>query len=271
MVIYSYSRISVFEQCPLRFKYKYVEKLIPEFERTIESHLGDIIHQTLEWFYLQIKSGIIPAIDEVADYYSRKWEEHYSPEIKNIKEELTEKDYFNKGIKFLVDYYMKNKPFDENTIEVEKKVIINLGEKGEHKLQGFIDRLAYNPEKDEFEIHDYKTANNLPAKKKIKGDKQLALYSIAIRELFGKDKKICLVWHYLSHNLKICERKTDEEIQKLKDEIIRLIRKIETEKEFPAKKSRLCQWCGYRKICPAFKPQTKDLDKFPTIRKYIKD
>lgn len=271
MTVYSYSRLSIYEQCPLRFKYKYVEKLIPEFERTIESHLGDIIHQTLEWFYIQIKERKIPAIEETVNYYSQKWEENYSPEIKNIKEELTQGDYFNKGIKFLVDYYMKNKPFNDNTLEVEKKVTIKLGESGKHKLQGFIDRLAYNAEKDEFEIHDYKTANNLPQKKKIKGDKQLALYSIAIKELFGEDKKVCLVWHYLSHNLKVCERKTKEEIEKLKKEIIELIKKIENEKEFPSRKSALCRWCGYKKICPEYKPKTKELEKYPTIRKYLKD
>ncbi|MDP2628337.1 MAG: PD-(D/E)XK nuclease family protein [Nanoarchaeota archaeon] len=272
MTIYSYSRLTVYEQCPLKFKFRYIDKLIPEFEKTLESHLGSIVHQTLEWFYIQIKEkNITPDIEQMMMYYSKKWEENFTEEIKNVKKELTEKDYFNKGIKFLVDYYLKNKPFKDNTLEVEKRVTINLGENGKHKLQGFIDRLSYNPETDEFEIHDYKTANNLPQKKKIKGDKQLALYSIAVKELFGKDKKVCLTWHYLSHNLKVQVRKTEEEIEELKKEIIRLIRKIEEEKEFPYKKSALCQWCGYKKICPAWKPETRELEKFPTIRKYIKD
>lgn len=271
MTIYSYSRLSVYEQCPLKFKYKYIEKLIPEFEKTFESHLGDIIHQTLEWLYIQIKEKKkAPEIDELAEYYSRKWEENFSPEIKNVKDEKPE-DYFNKGIKFLVDYYIKNKPFKDNTIEVEKKVIVNLGENGQHKLQGFIDRLAYNSETDEFEIHDYKTANVMPQKRKIKSDKQLALYSIAVKELFGQEKEVALVWHYLAHNIKVYEKKTKEQIEVLKKEIIELIKKIESEREFPHKKSALCKWCGYRKICPAWKPIIKDLDKFPTVRKYIKE
>ena len=32
-----------------------------------------------------------------------------------------EKDYFNKGIQFLADYYQKNCPFKDGTIECEER------------------------------------------------------------------------------------------------------------------------------------------------------
>ena len=156
---------------------------------------------------------------------------------------------------------MRHKPFDDNTLEVEKRIMINLDEKGEYKLQGFIDRLVHNLEKDEFEIHDYKTGNSLPAKEKIESDRQLALYSIAIKELFGKDKEVLLIWHYLAHNQKIVSKRTNEQLQQLKKEIIELITKIEATIEFPAKKTILCDWCEYKKICSKFnKPKEELLD-----------
>ena len=52
MVIYSHSRLSTFEQCPFKFKLRYIDKIIPEIENTIESFLGGIVHETLEWIYL---------------------------------------------------------------------------------------------------------------------------------------------------------------------------------------------------------------------------
>ena len=67
---------------------------------------------------------------------------------------------------------MQHKPFNDNTLEIEKRILINLDKKGEYKLQGFIDRLVHNLEKDEFEIHDYKTGKSLPTQEKIENDRQ---------------------------------------------------------------------------------------------------
>ena len=198
----------------------------------------------------RIKNNKIPKIDEVISYYTTEWKENYNPKIIIVKENSTIEDYFSKGIQFLLDYYSKHKPFDDNTIEIEKKIKLNLNE--EYEIQGFIDRLSYNLENKEYEIHDYKTANNLPDKERIDNDRQLALYSIAVKELFGKDKKVCLVWHYLAHNQKICIRKTESQLQQLKEEIVNLIERIEATKKFPPYISRLCDWCEYRPICSAW-------------------
>jgi putative RecB family exonuclease len=258
--IYSHSRLSTFEQCPLKFKFKYIDRIVPEVRETIESHLGKIVHETLEWFYTQIKEGNVPSVEEIITYYSNNWGEKYKPKILIVRKDLTVKDYFNKGVQFILDYYTKNYPFEDNTIETEKKVVFNLDDEGYFKIQGFIDRLSHDVEKDEYEIHDYKTANNLPLKEKVETDRQLALYSIAIKELFGEDKKICLTWHYLAHNKKICSNRTNEQLQQLKKETLELIKQIETTKTFPPKKSILCDWCEYKSICPVW-GNSKEEDK----------
>ncbi|MBU2562440.1 MAG: PD-(D/E)XK nuclease family protein [Nanoarchaeota archaeon] len=249
MAIYSHSRLSTFEQCPLKFKYRYIDKIIPETGISIESHLGKIVHEVLEWLHRQVKEKNIPQIDEIISNYSKKWEEKYSDDIVYVKQELSQKEYFNKGIQFLVDYYNSYHPFKENTLDVEKKIILSLGE---HNLIGFIDRLVYDSKKDRYEVHDYKTANNLPTQEKIDTDRQLALYSLAIKELFGKEKDVLLVWHYLAHNKKICSKRTNQQLKELKKEIIALIEKIESTTEFPSNKSVLCNWCEYKSLCQEF-------------------
>ncbi|MEK6875116.1 MAG: PD-(D/E)XK nuclease family protein [Nanoarchaeota archaeon] len=255
MVTYSYSRISTFEQCPLKFKFKYIDKIIPEVEKTIEAHLGESVHSTLEWLYTNIIKDIIPSVEELIKYYSKKWLEEKN-KLAILKKEFDEEHYFNKGVKFLVNYYMRNHPFDENILDIEKKIEILIHEEAEggkeHKLIGFIDKLNYNEKTGEYEIHDYKTADFLPDKEKIKNDKQLAIYSMAIKEIYGKDKKVCLVWHYLAHDTKICSTKTDEHIENIKKEILELIKKIEATEKFHPQKSKLCDWCEYHPICPAW-------------------
>jgi len=251
--IYSHSRLSCFEQCPYRFKLKYIDKIIPEIEMSIEAHLGKCVHDTLEWIYNKVlNKEQSPAIENVIDYYAEKWQEAYSEKIKIVKTQFTQKDYFNKGVQFLVDYYMKHQPFKDGTLECEKKIIINLDSDGEYKMQGFIDRLVHNIEQGHFEIHDYKTANTLPTQEKIEQDRQLALYSIAIKELYGEDKDVKLIWHYLAHNTKIVSNRTNEQLENLKRDILKLIKKIESTNHFPTSRSVLCGWCEYKSMCKEF-------------------
>ena len=261
MPIFSHSRLSTFEQCKLKYKFRYIDNIIPDIEKTIESHLGSVVHSVLEWLYNQVKKGRVPTIDEVIVKYSEIWKEEYEEEILIVKKQMTVADYFNKGIQFLIDYYMRYKPFDDNTIEVEKEIIFDLDENGEYKIRGFIDRLVYNLDTEEYEVHDYKTSNNLPRQEFLDKDRQLALYSIAIKEMFGDEKKVILVWHYLSFNKKLHSKRTDEQLKQLKQETLQLIKEIGLTMEFPHKKSALCNWCEYKQICPGFgnKPPEKQL------------
>src|SRR3989339_725529 len=142
MVIYSHSRLSSFEQCPLKFKYRYIDKIIPEIEKSIELHLGSSVHDALEWLYKSVIEGRIPTIDEVITRYAETWQKTFVPNIKIVRHNLTDKDYFNKGIQFLLDYYMRNKPFNDGTVSVEDRILIKLDE--EFQIQGFIDRLVHN-------------------------------------------------------------------------------------------------------------------------------
>ncbi len=250
MEIYSHSKLSTFEQCRLKYKFRYIDKIIPEIEKTIEAHLGDIVHKTLEWLYSEVKEKRIPTIDDIIVYYSEEWMKDNKETIMQNRDD--EKIFFNKGVQYLLDYYNRYKPFDDNTLEVEKKITFFLDESGEYQIRGFIDRLAYNLINNEYEIHDYKTSGTMPAQEKIENDRQLALYSIAIKDLFGKDKNVKLVWHYLFFNKRIESRRTHEQLEQLKKETIELIRTIESTAEFPATISRMCDWCPYKPICPAW-------------------
>ncbi|MDO8623443.1 MAG: PD-(D/E)XK nuclease family protein [archaeon] len=247
MPTYSYSKISSFEQCPLKFKYKYIDKVEIK-EKNIELFLGNMVHETLEWLYLKVREGQTPTIEETIKYYCDNWENKFDDSLIITKQQYNFEYYFNLGVKFIIDYYIKHQPFDDNTIALEKKILIDLDELKNYQLIGFIDRLVYNKEKDEYEIHDYKTANSLPLKEKIESDRQLALYSIAIKNEFNA-KKVHLFWHYLAFNKTIYTIKTDEELIKLKKDVLELIKKIESTQEYAPNQSVLCNWCEFKNIC----------------------
>lgn len=265
--IYSHSRLSTFEQCKFKFKLRYIDQIIPEVESTIEAHLGSAVHDTLEWLYIQVsKNNNLPNIDQVITKYTENWQESYKENIKIVRENLTAKDYFNKGVKFLLDYYLKHQPFNDGTIELEKRIIINLDPENKYRVQGFIDRLVFNKENGCYEIHDYKTANRLPTQEKMDQDRQLALYSIGVKDIYKTQSEIKLTWHYLAHNTKIVSKRTQEQLEELKQEIINLIKEIESTTHFPATKSILCDWCEYKTICPVW-GNSLDFDKRKLITK----
>lgn len=284
MAVYSHSKLSAYEQCKYRYKLRYIDKVPSPVEKSIEAHLGTCVHDALEWLYKERLDGKEHSLDEVLEKYITKWVEDWTDTIVIVKQNLTAEIYKNKGIKFLIDYYTKHQPFKDGTIALEEKVWVNLGNGFPHKIIGYIDRLVYNEETQEYEIHDYKTANSLPNQEKFDKDRQLALYSLAIKEKYGQDKSVLLTWHYLNYNKQIFSRRTKEELEQLKQDIVNLIKEIESATEFEPTKSILCDWCEYKQYCKAwgnklpeqYREKQSSLDmhnvgkNYPTVSKYLK-
>jgi len=255
MVIYSHSRLASFEQCALKFKFRYIDKIRPDIEQTIEAFLGNQVHETLRFIYDQVIIGKVFQLDDVLRYFIDLWNKDFNNEIKIVKQEYDAEHYFNQGIKFLIDYFLKHTPFKDNTIATEKRIIINLDPEGKYKLQGYIDRLVHNKENNIYEVHDYKTGGFLKSQEELDKDRQLALYAIGIKNSFENVEDVHLVWHFLAFNKKIISKRTEQEFENLKQEIMCLIDKIESTTEFPPTPSKLCKWCEFRSNCDLFNSQ----------------
>ncbi|MBM3305367.1 MAG: PD-(D/E)XK nuclease family protein [Candidatus Aminicenantes bacterium] len=50
MAEYSHSQLSKFEQCPLQYKFIYVDG-IKRYEEGVEAFLGQRFHDAMEWLY----------------------------------------------------------------------------------------------------------------------------------------------------------------------------------------------------------------------------
>ncbi len=250
MVLYSHSRISTFLNCPYRFKLKYIEKIRPEIEQSVEAFLGSTVHETMEKLYRDMKFQKIATLKELISYFRDQWEKNWSPSILIVRKDYKPENYMKMGEKFITDYYNTHKPFDQTkTVGLEQRIVIDLNRNGKYKLQGYIDRLALTDD-GTYEIHDYKTNSSLPLKEYLEEDRQLALYALAVKDSYPNARKIRLVWHFLSFNQDVMLEKTNEELEKLKLSVISDIERIESAKDFPTKKSNLCEWCEFRSMCP---------------------
>lgn len=248
-MIYSHSRLSTFEQCPYKFKLRYIDKVIPDEKQTVEAFLGTRVHETLEKLYKDLLYQKRNTLDELLMFLHQQWSDSWDDTIIIVKNQYTLENYLQMAERYITDYYNTYTPFQqERTLSLEQRVMITLDEEGEYKLQGYIDRLA-EKKLGHYEIHDYKTNMRLPLPEYIRSDRQLALYSIGIKDQYPDVKDIRLIWHFLAFNKEIDSTRTDEELQQLKKETIKLIDTIESKETYQTNPSPLCEWCEFKQIC----------------------
>ncbi|MFT4261340.1 MAG: RecB family exonuclease [Candidatus Woesearchaeota archaeon] len=250
MATYSNSRINTFEQCPKKYDFQYIQKIETEVQNTIEAFMGDIVHRTLEKLYKDLQYMKQNSKQELIDYYEDLWTKEYTDNILIVKEYGPE-NYKEKGKKMIEDYYESYKPFNQGkTIGLETTDFYDLNE--DYKIHIRIDRLV-DAGDGVYEIHDYKTNNSLKTQEEADKDRQLAIYSMGVKEKYPDVKEVILVWHFLAFDKEIRSTRTDKQLEELKQEIINDIKNIEQEQEFNTKKSALCDYCEYKKMCPAWK------------------
>jgi len=247
--VYSHSRLSCYEQCPQKYKLKYVDRVETEIEQSIEAFLGSGVHETLEKLYRDIGYQKLNTLEKLLEIFHDEWKKNWDDSIVIVKEEYGPENYLKMGEKFITDYYNKYKPFDQGkTISLEERILIKLDDSGDYKLQGFIDRVTESKE-GYYEVHDYKTNSRLPLPEYIENDRQLALYAIGIKERYPDVKDVRLIWHFLAFDKEIDSTRTDDELEELKRNTVQLIDKIESDEKFLAKTSILCDWCEFKPIC----------------------
>lgn len=248
MPVYSHSRISSFENCPLQYRYRYIDLLKTDVQGA-EAFVGKVVHEVLEGLYLDLEKARAAGAPVFAARFNEIWRRQVSPNVRIVRENMTLEDYRALGERCVELYYTKNHPFEGATsVKCEEKVEFKLDAEGRYRMRGYIDRIDWVGT-DLIEIHDYKTGV-LPRSGALKTDRQLTLYEIALRDQYPGIKQFRHIWHYLAHDRKFVETRTEDDLRRTRLSTINAIRKIEDTAEFPARQSALCGWCDYQSICP---------------------
>ena len=254
MPLYSYSRIDCFEQCPRKYKFRYIEK--PEIHITegVEAFMGKMVHEALEQCYRLARLEKTITRDELLAFFRRRWEESLPADIKVVRENMTADDYFRVGARALERFHERHYPFDQEiTLGLEQRVVFPLDSEGKYKMQGYVDRLSRD-RRGWLRIQDYKTSGNLPTQQDIDRDTQLPLYQVAIQDMWPDNNGIELVWHYLQFDTILISHRLPEQLEELRRTYIGKVTRIERAEElgnFPTNETSLCDWCEYFELCPA--------------------
>ncbi len=251
MPVYSHSRLSTYEKCPLQYRFRYLDR-IKRDTQSIEAFMGNKVHDALESLYRDLLASKTPALDELLALYHTNWDSGFSDKITIVKTEFAADHYRKIGVDCITRYYRGHHPFDDGTtLGLEERVTLALDDEGRYQLQGYIDRLV-RQDRDVLEIHDYKTSSSLPSDADLRRDRQLTLYRMAVAKRYPDAREIRLVWHYLAFDRRLTSDRTPQEMEQHRRQTIGLIDAIEAAKSFPPRESALCRWCEYRDICPLF-------------------
>jgi len=260
MASYSHSRVSCYENCPYQYKLRYLDRVEVDVPNTIEAFMGGIVHQALEDLYKRVKFKQRISKESLIKFYRDAWDKEYSDDILVVKEGLDAKNYKKMGEKYISDYFDRMNPFNQLTIlglETQDRMTLPDGNSWHVR----IDKLACD-DKGNYYVCDYKTNARMKDQEEADEDRQLAMYSIWVKDKFKDAKSVKLVWHMLAFNKDAVSERTDAQLKKLQQEIVEIIKEMENATEFPRKQSGLCDYCVYKELCPSFKHEA-ELEKKP--------
>lgn len=257
MPVYSHSKLETFENCPQKYKFKYIDKIEKPGFQGVEAFVGNRVHEVLKKLYDDL---LFEKRNEVADllrYYRERWDKEWGPEVAIVEAGRTQEDYFEYGAACIRNYYTGHHPFGHSrTLATEERVQFPLDEGGEFQIQGYVDRIGRR-EDGTYEIHDYKTSRSVPSQHQADASRQLALYDVGLRRRWKDVQRVELIWHYVRHGVTLRSQRSEEQLTQLRGTTIELIQQIESEKKFEPHKSRLCDWCEYKPDCPLWKHSFK--------------
>ena len=246
------SRAGDFKHCPQLFKFKAIDKI--ETPPTVYQARGTTAHLALQRLFDEPAELRTP--DRLYDLFREAWvelkDEEFAELFPTTEEERT---WGIESLGILANYFGVEDPTSFEPLDRELDMTQPLGSM---TIRGILDRIEERPEG--LVITDYKTGKAPPVQYAVPAFFALKIYALLIRERLGRTP-VALRLLYLNgptvFEIPITDAQLDAMERQLKalwDAINRAI----TNNNFPPRTGRLCDWCQYQDICPAFAPARED-------------
>ncbi len=264
---YSHSKLKVYEECALRFRYKYIDK-IPEPQVPAKPALffGTIVHAALEVLYKKIQnSWSAPTRESLKQFVQEEMikarDEHDRlSDTALLPDQFT--DYLDLGRQMIDRYYDTYEPFTTGKVNGLEKMF-NFELPNTQKLTGVIDR--FDIDGDVATIVDYKTDKDIKpyGEFSLSHEQQMTTYAAwivanyphVVKTIRGK-----LIYLRLGREIEreITSDAIEQAIQIITDKIsvieATLFRYNMGEREaFWPSEWPQCRRCAYQVMCPLWK------------------
>lgn len=240
------SAVSEYENCPQLYKYRKIDKL-PE-PPSLDAERGTLVHtilQDLFEFPIQERTP-----QTAIDLLPSRWAAQLEGKPALLEMVTNEKEWLDRASALLTTYFTLEDPstFDatHREMHLENDFDTNV------YLHGYVDRLDVAPT-GEVRIVDYKTGKSPKPGWEEKALFQLRVYALLYWKNTGVLPRL-LQLIYLGDGRVVKSNPKMSDIESAEKLLKRVAKDIfiSTEKEYwPPKPSRLCDWCYFKKICPA--------------------
>ncbi len=244
---YSFSRLKSFNQCPMQYRFRYLEGLKESF-RSIESYLGNAVHDVLEWLYSERDRGSDPDEAAMLERFGDRWQQGLDDTVVVIRIEERPETYLRLGREMLARFHRDTFARDRSeTVSLEQRLSLKLSD--EVMFTGFADRVG-RTEKGRLFVIDYKTSRSEGNGTEFSEGLQAPLYAASVLQHHG-EKEALAGYHYLRHGTTHWQQVDTARAQQLVERFLELVGETEAAADFPARPGILCAWCGFNGICPA--------------------
>jgi putative RecB family exonuclease len=249
------SSSSSFKECPLAFKFSYIDRL-PEPPSPWTTK-GTLVHRALELLLDRPADERTPDAAH-ADLAKARVELAPHPDFADLQ--LTDEQWeaFDRDASALVDkYFLLEDPRTVRPIGLELKLEAALSGTGTEaagavRLRGIIDRLELD-EHGELVVTDYKTGQVPSEFFEAKSLSGVHMYALLCERMLGR-RPARVQLYYLSRPEAIIATPTDQSItgvERRTTALYQAIRSACDRDDFRPKPGRLCDFCTFKPYCPS--------------------
>jgi putative RecB family exonuclease len=245
--LFSFSRLKTFAQCPLRYRYRYLEGGREAFH-SVESFLGKTVHAVLEWLYAERGRSRPPTTARVQQELARRWSESWTDDVAVVRLGESADASFRLAREMLARFHREVFLRDRSTtLALEQQVTVELS--SEVTFTGFADRVG-RTEGGRLFVVDYKTSRSTGDGADFSEGLQAPLYAACALGSHA-DADAVAGYHYLRHGTTSWHRVTRDQGRSLLARFLELAGQALATVDHPPKPGVLCAWCGFNHLCPA--------------------
>ncbi|MCH7582350.1 MAG: PD-(D/E)XK nuclease family protein [Acidobacteria bacterium] len=242
------SRAGDFKTCPQLFKFRAIDRL-PE-PTSIYQARGTTAHIALQRLFDDPLDERTP--DRLFDLFREAWTEvRGEEEFEGLfADEDEERKWGLESLELLGNYFAIEDP---KSFDPEDRELDMLEDLDGIVIRGILDRIDRDAD-GQLIITDYKTGKAPPEKYALSSFFALKIYALLIRKRTGETPKELRLL-YLNgptlYRLPIDDQQLDAMDVQLRALWKAIERALATDR-FPTRRGRLCDWCSFQEICPAW-------------------
>lgn len=261
---YSQSKMGLYRECPLKYKFRYILK-IPEKPKYFFT-FGTILHSVMEYLY---STQQFPPLEDALKFFKQKWSAQTWQE-KGYGSLEKEQEGFLEGQEIIKKYYAKHLADNLHPLSTEMKVYADIDGL---TVMGIVDRIDYLGD-GKLAILDYKTGKTLKREpdqlmfyQKLLENSPKLLPLVQARDIEVQKISIekMLFYHLPTLTEDSFKPVSDAELDLFWKGAMKTAENILAEKFEPTPSEQSCRWCDYRGSCPVWNlnPELKQEQEKP--------